>query len=163
MSNPLSKQIEKVKNKRKIHFSDVESASNNFCKDANCVLSSNGMVSCIPPCSHTAKCSPNYNRWPFDKQNCTLHIGTWVNSGQEIDFKVMKIIVTEDELSSQNLEWKMIKASYKRNPGNFTDTKQTYPSLTFSFAMKRHSAVHAAMLLVPAISMCEINVFNQKT
>lgn len=117
------------------------------------MILSTGVVSCIPPCSHTGRCSPNYTRWPFDQQNCTLHIGTWVNSGDEIDFKVMKIIITESELSSQNLEWKMLRASYKRNHGNFSDTRQTYPSLTFSFEIKRHSATHATMMLIPALSM----------
>lgn len=117
------------------------------------MISSTGVVSCIPPCSHTARCSPNYSRWPFDQQNCTLHIGTWVNSGDEIDFKVMKIIITEEELSSQDLQWKMLSATYKRNHGNFSDTRQTYPSLTFSFSIKRHSATQATMLLVPALGM----------
>lgn len=113
----------------------------------------NELVSCIPPCSHSAKCLPKYERWPFDRQNCTLHIGTWVNSGEEVDFKVLKSVVAEDDLSSQNMEWKLILATYRRNPGNFSETKQTYPSLTFSFLMERHSASHAASILIPAISM----------
>lgn len=132
------------------YYSDVASAQEDFCKEANCVITSNGIVSCIPPCTHAAKCIPNFSRWPFDRQNCTLHIGTWVNSGEEIDFKVMKSIITDDELSSQNLEWKLIRATYKRNPGNFTETKQTYPSLTFSFLIERHSGSHAAIILIPA-------------
>lgn len=154
------KKIQKYKIKfLKIQFyvtctcSDVSSVSNKFCKSANCVISSNGAISCIPPCSHVAKCSPNYNRWPFDQQNCTLHIGTWVNSGDEIDFKAMKTTIADDEFSSQNMEWKMVRVTYKRNEGNFSGTGETYPSLTYSFSLKRHSAMHAAMLLVPAISM----------
>lgn len=132
--------------------SDVASATEEPCKDANCVISASGSVSCIPPCSHTAKCTPSYDRWPFDKQNCTLHIGTWVNSGEEIDFRVLKTILTEEQLSSQDMQWELIRATYKRNPGNYTDTKQTYPSLTFSFLMERHSASHSVIIFVPAFS-----------
>lgn len=128
----------------------MASATEEFCKEANCVITSSGTVSCIPPCSHTAKCTAKYDRWPFDRQNCTLHIGTWVNSGEEIDFKVLKTIITEDELSSQNMAWKLIQATYKRNAGNFSETKQTYPSLTFSFLMERHSATHTAYIMSPA-------------
>lgn len=117
------------------------------------MISSNGLVSCIPPCSHTAKCAPNYDRWPFDKQNCTLHIGTWVNSGEEVDFNITKTILTEDELSSQDMAWRLIRATYKRNAGNFSDTQQSYPSLTFSFLMERHSGTHAASIFVPAFCM----------
>lgn len=119
-------------------------------------------MSCIPPCSHVAKCLPKYARWPFDRQNCTLHIGTWVNSGEEVDFTVMPSIITEDQLSSQNLEWRLIQVTYRRNSGNYSETKQTYPSLTFSFLMERHSATHAASILVPAISMYHLIAYHLK-
>lgn len=136
-----------------LYNSDVASSHNEFCKMANCVISSNGMVSCIPPCSHDAKCLADYTRFPFDTQNCTLHIGTWVNSGEEIDFKVLKTVISQNDLSSQDRQYKIIKATYKRNAGNFTDTKDTYPSLTFAFLIQRHSAVHGAILIVAAF--CE--------
>lgn len=133
-------------------FSDVASAQDAFCKTAHCVITSTGIVSCIPPCTHSAKCAPKYDRWPFDLQNCTLHIGTWVNSGEEIDYKIMKTIISDEELSSQDLQWRMLKATYKRNDGNFSETKQTYPSLTFTFLIERHAAEIAVTILVPAIS-----------
>lgn len=133
--------------------SDVGSAQDDFCKIAHCVITNTGTVSCIPPCSHSAKCIPKFDRWPFDQQNCTLHIGTWVNSGEEIDYKVLKTIISEDELSSQNLEWRIVKATYKRNAGNYSETKQTYPSLTFSFLIERHAAKYETLILVPAFGM----------
>lgn len=120
---------------------------------AHCVITSTGTVSCIPPCSHTAKCQAKYDRWPFDSQNCTLHIGTWVNSGDEIDYTVLKSVISEDELTSQNLEWRIIKATYKRNAGNYNETKQTYPSLTFSFLIERHSAEYKISIFAPAFGM----------
>lgn len=134
------------------NFSDVASAQDAFCKTAHCVVTSAGIVSCIPPCTHSAKCTPKYDRWPFDTQNCTLHIGTWVNSGEEIDYKIKKTIISDEELSSQNLQWRMLKATYKRNEGNFSESKQTYPSLTFTFLIERHAAEIAVTILVPAIS-----------
>lgn len=137
-----------------VFFSDVAATQDAFCKTAHCVIGSSGIVSCIPPCTHSAKCTPKYDRWPFDIQNCTLHIGTWVNSGEEIDYKILKIIISDDELSSQNLQWKMLRATYKRNPGNYSETKQTYPSLTFTFLIERHAAEIAVTILIPAISKC---------
>lgn len=118
------------------------------------------MVSCIPPCKHVSKCAPNYSRWPFDRQNCTIHIGTWVDSGDEIDFRLMKTVVTDDDLSSQNFEWRLIQATYKRDAGNYTNTKVTYPSLTFSFLIERHSASHTVFVLVPAIGMDSLPLDN---
>lgn len=147
-----------------LYNSDVASSHNEFCKTANCVISSTGIVSCIPPCTHDAKCVPNYTRFPFDTQNCTLHIGTWVNSGEEIDYKVLKTIVSESDLTSQDRVYKLVRATYRRNPGNFTDTKETYPSLTFSFLIQRHSAVQGAILLIAAVckrfTSIHGNIFN---
>lgn len=135
-------------------YSDVASATEEFCKEANCVISSTGIVSCVPPCTHSAKCIPKYDRWPFDRQNCTLHIGTWVNSGEEIDFKVLKTIIQEDYLSSQNMAWKLIQATYRRHAGNISETAaHTYPSLEFSFLMERHSAAHTIYIVAPAFGM----------
>lgn len=133
-----------------LYNSDIASSHNEFCKVANCVISSTGQVSCIPPCSHDAKCWPDYKRFPFDTQNCTLHIGTWVNSGDEIDYKVTKTIISDSDLTSQDRQFRLIRATFKRNPGNFTNTKETYPSVTFSFLIQRHSAVHGAIILVAA-------------
>lgn len=110
-----------------------------------------GVVSCIPPCSHDAKCQADYSRWPFDTQNCTLHVGTWVNSGEEIDFKVLKTVISENDRDSQSRSWRMVQATYRRNPGNFSESKSTYPSITFSFSIERHSAAYAALILGPAI------------
>lgn len=108
-------------------------------------------MSCIPPCSHDAKCQSDYSRWPFDVQNCSLHIGTWVNSGEEIDFKLLKTVISESERDSQSRSWRLIQATYRRNPGNFSEAKSTYPSLTFTFTIQRHSATYAAMILGPAL------------
>ncbi|XP_055295202.1 neuronal acetylcholine receptor subunit non-alpha-3-like [Sitodiplosis mosellana] len=143
-----------------MYNSDVASATEESCKDANCVISSTGSVSCIPPCSHTAKCMPNYNRWPFDEQNCTLHIGTWVNSGDEVDFNVSRTVLTEQDLSSQDMQWRLIGATYTRNPGNFSDTQQTYPSLKFTFLMERHSGSHSATIFIPAFALVLLNLIT---
>lgn len=134
-------------------FSDVSSSHDDFCKSSYCVISSTGTVSCIPPCSHNARCDPDYKRWPFDTQNCTIHVGTWVNSGEEIDFRVQRPVVTDTELSSQNNMYRLITVTSKRNPGNFSTTFSTYPSVTFSFLIKRHSGTFVAVLVIPAFGM----------
>lgn len=135
----------------------MSSSHNEFCKPSFCVIASTGLVSCIPPCSHNARCEPDYKRWPFDKQNCTLHIGTWVNSGEEIDFRVQRAIVTDSELSSQNGMYRLLRVTYKRNPGNFSITSNTYPSITYTFLIERHSGTYSALLVIPAFGM---NLFH---
>lgn len=73
-----------------------------------------------------------------------------MNSGDEIDYNVLKTVITEEELTSQNMEWRIIRATYKRNPGNYTETKQTYPSITYSFLIERHSGEYKISVFGPA-------------
>lgn len=103
-------------------YSDIASIHADSCKSSNCVIGSSGKVSCIPPCIHTARCSADYSAWPFDTQNCTLHIGTWIHSADQVDFTVLKTHIPEADLQSQDYQWKMIKATYMRNHGNFSST-----------------------------------------
>jgi len=87
------------------------------------VIGSSGKVSCIPPCIHTARCAADFSTWPFDTQNCTLHIGTWINAADQVDFSVSKTVIPESDLQSQNKLWKMLKVTYMRNHGNYSSTK----------------------------------------
>lgn len=129
------------------------SAEDNFCKTANCVISYTGSVSCIPPCTHSTKCLSDYKRWPFDTQNCSMHIGAWVHSGDDVDYELLKSNTIEKDVESQNRLWRLVATTVKRNEGNYsTKLKNTYPSITYSFLMQRHSAQHAAVFVVPAIS-----------
>jgi len=83
-----------------------------------------------------------------------------VNSGEEIDFKVLKSVISENDLDSQSREWRLYQATFRRNPGNFTEYKSTYPSLTFSFSIKSHSGTWAALILGPAIVFILFNLIS---
>lgn len=107
-------------------YSDIASIQADSCKNTNCVITSAGNIACIPPCIHTVRCSADFSTWPFDTQNCSLHIGTWINSGDEIDFRVSKTVIPESDLQSQNKLWKMLKASYTRHHGNYSSAKKMF-------------------------------------
>lgn len=134
-----------------LYFSDIASIQTDSCKLSNCVIASTGQVSCIPPCLHTARCAAEFSTWPFDTQNCSLHIGTplgsniysfhywnlslyigtWINAADEVDFKVSKTVIPESDLQSQNKLWKMLKVTYMRNHGNFSSTTKRYVRSVF--------------------------------
>lgn len=76
-----------------------------------------------------------------------------MNSGEEIDYKVLKSVISESDLDSQNREWRLFQATYHRIPGNFSESKTTYPSLMFTFSIERHSGIQAALILGPAIGL----------
>lgn len=134
----------------RLYNTDIDATLNEHCKDAECIINSTGMVQCIPPCAQEAKCVSSFKRWPFDKQNCSMHIGTWISSSEEIDFNSTFVYVAGNPWS-QNNEWKMIQTGFRRlNPAS---KNNTYPTLLYSFLIQRHSAGHAAIILIPAICM----------
>lgn len=134
-----------------IFNSDVASAENEFCKATSCLVDYNGTISCVPPCLHEAFCRSDYRRWPFDTQNCTMHIGTWLNDGSEVNFELSESYIPVSATRSQNGEWRMRQSTYRiiKSPLN----NESYPTLAFSFQLDRHSAGHAAFMLGPAMGI----------
>lgn len=54
-----------------------------------CQLSHTGKVLCVPAIKYTTLCESDFTYWPYDRQTCTLRMGSWTHTGEEInlDFK----------------------------------------------------------------------------
>ncbi|CAD7086208.1 unnamed protein product [Hermetia illucens] len=129
------------------------------CTSSHCIVYSNGAVSCIPPCSHEAICRSNYKYWPFDTQNCSLHLGSWVHKGEEIDYQTLMSGIERSKL--QHNEWKIVNTYVKKNPGNYSCCPdETYPSLHYTFIIERHSASEQAFILAPAMILVALNLIS---
>ncbi|XP_059617709.1 acetylcholine receptor subunit alpha-like 2 [Phlebotomus argentipes] len=121
------------------------------CETTNCIIHSNGLVICIPPCQFQGLCRGSFKHWPFDRQNCTFTFGTWVQSGEEVNFVATKSSVDHSE-SLLNHDWKLLSVAVKRNSGNYACCpNQTFPTLMYEFMLERHESVFAVFLLVPTI------------
>uniref|UniRef100_A0A1B0CZC6 Neurotransmitter-gated ion-channel ligand-binding domain-containing protein n=1 Tax=Phlebotomus papatasi TaxID=29031 RepID=A0A1B0CZC6_PHLPP len=123
----------------------------NSCETTNCVISSTGSVICVPPCKYSGHCAGSFTRWPYDRQNCTLNFGAWINTGEEINFVPAKNSVeTTDSLL--NHEWKLVSISMKKHDGSYACCpNQTFPSLRYNFILERHASIFTVYLLIPTI------------
>lgn len=118
----------------------------------DCLVFSTGVVVCVPPTQQNAICIPDLTYYPFDSQNCTLRYGSWVHSGEELDFKFLNPAVSYEDYV-ENPEFNLLNVSVYKHPGHFNCCPDnTYPSLNFHFILKRHYADIAAAYIVPAIS-----------
>lgn len=130
------------------------------CHDTNCLLNSTGRIVCISPCSHTGHCRADYARWPYDTQNCSFSFGTWMNTGEEVNYNPEKVKVRSLAVA-QHGQWKMLSSSVQKLSSSYkvqNGTTSTYPSLKFSFVLERHSASLACVIVVPAIIMLWMNL-----
>jgi hypothetical protein len=55
-----------------------------------CVIYSDGSVRCVPPSRHTASCSADLTRWPYDTHTCDLVLGSWTHTGEKVNISLMK-------------------------------------------------------------------------
>lgn len=118
----------------------------------DCLVLYSGTVVCVPPGRHDGLCMPNLARYPFDKQNCSVRYGSWVHSGEEINFKIPETPVSLGDYV-ENGDWKLLKVEVVKKEGKFACCpNNTYPSIVYRFIIERHSATHAATIIIPAIS-----------
>lgn len=126
--------------------------------EVNCEVESTGKMSCVLPIEFTAHCKPNYVRWPYDAQNCTLYFGSWMSPGEHIDYdnKTLKAEISE---AQPNPTWNLVKATTKRVSKTYSCCpNQTFPTLYFNFKIERHSGVMEVLFLFPAFFLIVINL-----
>ncbi|KAF5274033.1 hypothetical protein FQR65_LT04431 [Abscondita terminalis] len=132
------------------NLNDLSGSPSAF-SSVRCLLTSKGLVVCVPPNRHDALCMADLTKYPFDKQNCTLRYGSWVHSGEEVDFKAASPPVSIGDYIP-NSDWKLITVTIQRNPGHYNCCPDnSYPSLNYKFQIERHSATHAASILIPSL------------
>jgi hypothetical protein len=126
-----------------------------------CVVSSEGQVVCVPPSHHNSLCVADLTKYPFDTHNCTIRFGSWVHSGEELDIRVAKPGISTEDLVP-NGEWALADTNVIKHPGKFKCCpNNTYPSINFSFKIKRVAGAHTATVILPAIGKTEQDVFSR--
>lgn len=115
------------------------------------MVTSKGVVKCVPPININALCVPNLSRYPFDEHTCSLLIGSWVHKGEEMDLQVTRNSVDKRDLTS-NGEWKIEVQDVKKNVGKYECCpNDTFPSIQITFQLKRLSGAHTATVVVPTL------------
>ncbi|XP_069678414.1 neuronal acetylcholine receptor subunit non-alpha-3-like isoform X1 [Periplaneta americana] len=114
-----------------------------------CDIKSKGYVMCAPGTVYFALCAPDLTYWPFDKVNCSLSLGAWMQSGEEIN-----ITIDEEAVDLFNYKpsrhWNLLSATARRHVERYGDN-QTFPWIRYSFVLQRHSSMYQATVGVPAL------------
>ncbi|XP_014360538.2 neuronal acetylcholine receptor subunit alpha-10 [Papilio machaon] len=119
-----------------------------------CLLDSDGAVTCVPPVAHSGICRTSLRRWPYDTQNCTLFFGSWMHTGEQVNFTFYNNspIVMDDYQNGPG--WRLTNVLNERMPGKYSCCpNSTYPMLKYTFMLKREAAGPAAIVVVPSIAI----------
>ncbi|XP_043274224.1 acetylcholine receptor subunit beta-like [Venturia canescens] len=115
-----------------------------------CVIQSDGDVSCLPMETYTTRCNTDFSLWPYDRQNCTFVIGSWSYTGDDIVFhESMEPPVHMDYFLMKN-EWRTVvsRAAYERKPGHYWKNKTT-SVLAIDFILDRVNDHTSAIYITP--------------
>lgn len=101
-------------------------------------------MTCVEPCSFSGHCKSDYTLWPFDRQNCTMIFGPWMNSQNEIDYIDDHVKITHSG-AAEHTEWKLISSGVTKRivPVSSKDKKYStkFPNLSYYFVIERHSSM----------------------
>lgn len=119
---------------------------------AQCVVSHDTRVICIPQVTLEANCIPDLKYWPFDEQNCTIKIGSWYHHGKEINFNDTSVIL-DDYMLRENGDWTLKNVTERKDPGIYACCpNDTYPSMLYSFIIQRNAVSTTAAIIIPIFS-----------
>ncbi|KAG5675643.1 hypothetical protein PVAND_005531 [Polypedilum vanderplanki] len=131
------------------------------CHDSYCLIESNGNISCIEPCSFVSTCRSDYSKWPFDKQNCSMVFGPWMNSQNELDYVNDETTVSK-LAAAEHTQWKLVSAKVVKKviSLNSKDKKYTasFPNLSYFFLIERHSSMVFQVIKVAAVTFFILNL-----
>lgn len=119
---------------------------------STCLVQSAGTVTCVPHIVHSGICRTSLRKWPYDEQNCTLYFGSWMHTGEQVNFT----FYDKDPVLLDNYQngpgWKLLDVKHDRLPGKYACCpNSTYPMLKYTFVLSRVAAGPAAIVVVPAI------------
>lgn len=114
-----------------------------------CLVKNTGKVVCVPHIMHAGICRTSLRKWPYDDQNCTLYFGSWMHTGEQVNFTFYEreAVVMDDFQNGPG--WHLNTVDHVRLPGEFGNT--SYPMLKYTFVLSRVAAGPAAIVVVPSV------------
>ncbi|NP_001166023.1 nicotinic acetylcholine receptor alpha 9 subunit precursor [Nasonia vitripennis] len=123
-----------------------------------CQLSHTGSVICLPSIKYKTLCESDFTYWPYDKQTCTLRMGSWTHTGEEISFDFKNSSIDMSNYRENN-EWKILNyTASKKNPKYSCCPNETFPSLLLDFELARHPTMLHAAYITPAVVLMVITL-----
>ncbi|KMQ92065.1 neuronal acetylcholine receptor subunit alpha-3 [Lasius niger] len=118
-----------------------------------CLLFSEGSVSCVPAVKFVAKCDPDYTYFPYDKYICRITFGSWRYIEEEVDYQISRDGISMDEYEN-NTEWdfKFINA-VKEIKTHKCCGNDTFSSIDYNFLLTRYQGRKHITIVIPAIAL----------
>nr|CAD7431933.1 unnamed protein product [Timema monikensis] len=123
---------------------------------STCFVNSDGSVMCVSRNFFESRCRAELTYWPFDTRNCTLKFSSWASTGEQVNLTNKGGIWVEKR---KNREWKYVSAKTTANVKKYECCpNDTFPDVTLTFQLERHSSRHVAIIIMPAVVLAMITL-----
>jgi Neurotransmitter-gated ion-channel ligand binding domain len=140
----------------KVYNTHITSESS--CEIIDCIISNSSRVACVMPCTHTAHCKDTgVVNWPYDTQNCEFTFGSWMKSGEQLNYNEKKVVLVVNR-AKQNGEWNLVNSSSVYNKGIYSSLNETFPTVRFTFTIERHNGFHEATSIITGVVLILTNL-----
>lgn len=130
------------------------------CEMVDCIVYSAGRVACVMPCTHQGHCDEfGFANWPYDKHKCEFTFGSWMKSGEELNYDPDRVKVTSKKTKVNNM-WKLNNVSIEYNKGDeYEDANnETYPTIALKFDLERENQLYVTGITIPSIVLMLANI-----
>ncbi|XP_070195183.1 neuronal acetylcholine receptor subunit alpha-2-like [Littorina saxatilis] len=119
-------------------------------------LSSDGRLEWSPGNVFVATCKMDLTRFPFDSQDCSFQLSTWIYTSETVQLVPTSNPIRADNWH-ENSEWML--ESMDVEVYNHTSDGQLYPHVEYHFYLKRRSAFYILKFLAPIVILSVVNAF----
>ncbi|KAL1122091.1 hypothetical protein AAG570_003497 [Ranatra chinensis] len=116
--------------------------------NTHCLAYPNGRILWVPPAQFSFFCDMDLTRWPFDTHTCSMKLGSWTYSGEQLDLQTDETRVDVKVVVS---EWDVVDVTKKRSSTYYACCTEPYVDIEFNVTVKRHSPSYHAVVINPAI------------
>ncbi|KFB44931.1 AGAP010057-PA-like protein [Anopheles sinensis] len=141
------------------HFSSFQNpVSLPECTNPQCLVRSDGLVTCGPVCSLNTKCDADYFRWPFDVHHCGMWYGMWAHSMDEVDVHGRNICLAHGD-TIVSPKWEVVSLEKDRETLKSAHNFE-YSVLYFRLTVQRRSSFETVAVLSPILVLALLNLYT---
>ncbi|CAL1681655.1 unnamed protein product [Lasius platythorax] len=109
-----------------------------------------GMVQWLTAAKYTTYCFADNTWWPYNTMNCTIQVGSWSHSGDEIE--LISLQNASFEIESKDVEWDLLKMYVTKWEGRYKyNFGSTAKMLSYHFILRRHWGIIRIAYISPTI------------
>ena len=114
----------------------ADDGATGFMSSVYVVLNANGTVLWPVPVKLKSSCHVDITYFPFDEQRCILRFGSWIYSGEWMDFD-SSLESVDLKYFIENSAWELLAIQYEKSVRTYACCPSPHPDITYTLHIRR--------------------------